>query len=51
MITTTEEYISAQSKTQSLEEEAMYCVVSKYFVGLRVSKECSIIAWVEHLGI
>ena len=45
MTTTTEEYVCAQTKTQDLEEEAMNCILSKYFVGLRVPTESNIIAW------
>lgn len=32
MTTMTEEYVCAQTKPPGLEEEAMNCIVSKYFV-------------------
>lgn len=47
MTAMTEECVCAQTKTLGLEEEAMNCILSKYFVGLRVPTERNVIAWVD----
>lgn len=47
MTTMTQEYVCAQTKTPGLEEEAMNCMLSKYFVGLRVPTESDVIAWLD----
>jgi len=47
MTTRTDEYVYAQAKTQGLGEEAINCILSKCFMGLRVPTETNIIAWVD----